>query len=194
MVALGGRDEGRRREHPPAVVEHADQDLAEDLARRVLAERLDRLVVEPEEAVLEGAVDAVDPLHLAVAEQELAALLFVCRIRERQRLERMIVESRRFGVRELLGRAFKPDTDDIRDAPSIPIAAGFRARGATVAAFDPMPRARECAAAQLPDVVARVNGQPISRDDLQRAVGDLEARAGQGVPPDQRDRVLRGVP
>jgi peptidyl-prolyl cis-trans isomerase C len=47
--------------------------------------------------------------------------------------------------------------------------------------------------AELPDVVARVNGQPISRDDLQKAVGELEARAGQGVPVDQRDRVIRGV-
>jgi peptidyl-prolyl cis-trans isomerase C len=47
--------------------------------------------------------------------------------------------------------------------------------------------------AQLPDVVARVNGQAISRDDLQQAVGQLEARAGQGVPSDQRDRIVRGV-
>jgi peptidyl-prolyl cis-trans isomerase C len=47
--------------------------------------------------------------------------------------------------------------------------------------------------AQFPDVVARVNGQPISRDDLQQAVGELEARAGQGMPPDQRDRIVRGV-
>jgi len=54
------------------------------------------------------------------------------------------------------------------------------------AALKPVP-------AQLPDVVARVNGQPISRDDLQQAVGELEARAGQGVPPDQRDRVVRSV-
>lgn len=47
--------------------------------------------------------------------------------------------------------------------------------------------------AELPDVVARVNGQTISRDDLQQAVGEIEARAGQGVPADQRDRVFRGV-
>ncbi len=47
--------------------------------------------------------------------------------------------------------------------------------------------------AEFPDVVARVNGQGISRDDLQQAVGELEARAGQGLPPDQRDRVVRGV-
>jgi peptidyl-prolyl cis-trans isomerase C len=43
--------------------------------------------------------------------------------------------------------------------------------------------------AQLPEVVARVNGQPISRDDLQRAAGGLEA----DVPADQRDRILRNV-
>ena len=47
--------------------------------------------------------------------------------------------------------------------------------------------------AELPDVVARVNGEAISRGDLEIAVGELEARAGQKVPPDQRDRVVRGV-
>lgn len=47
--------------------------------------------------------------------------------------------------------------------------------------------------AQLPDVVARVNGDAISRGDLENAVGEFEARAGQKVPPDQRDRIVRGV-
>lgn len=47
--------------------------------------------------------------------------------------------------------------------------------------------------AQLPEVVARVNGQPISGGDLQQAVGELEARAGQSVPAEQRDRIVRGV-
>lgn len=46
---------------------------------------------------------------------------------------------------------------------------------------------------QLPDVVARVNGQAISKGDLDKAVRELEASAGNAVPPDQRDRVLRGV-
>jgi peptidyl-prolyl cis-trans isomerase C len=54
------------------------------------------------------------------------------------------------------------------------------------AALKPVP-------AQLPEVVARVNGQPISAADLERAVGELEARAGQPVPADQRDRIVRGV-
>jgi peptidyl-prolyl cis-trans isomerase C len=47
--------------------------------------------------------------------------------------------------------------------------------------------------AQLPDVVARVNGEAIAKTDLESAVTQLEARAGRSVPADQRDRVLRGV-
>jgi peptidyl-prolyl cis-trans isomerase C len=47
--------------------------------------------------------------------------------------------------------------------------------------------------AQLPEIVARVNGEAISKADLEMAVGQLEARAGQPVPSEQRDRVLRGV-
>jgi len=47
--------------------------------------------------------------------------------------------------------------------------------------------------AELPEIVARVNGETISRADLESAVAELEARAGQPVPPDQRDRVFRGV-
>lgn len=47
--------------------------------------------------------------------------------------------------------------------------------------------------AELPGVVARVNGEDISRGDLESAVAELESRAGRAVPADQRDRVLRGV-
>ncbi|HEU4693190.1 MAG TPA: peptidylprolyl isomerase [Vicinamibacterales bacterium] len=47
--------------------------------------------------------------------------------------------------------------------------------------------------AQIPDVVARVNGEAISKADFDRAVQNLEARAGGPVPPEQRDQVLRGV-
>jgi UDPglucose 6-dehydrogenase len=43
----------------------------------------------------------------------------------------------------LLGLTFKPDTDDLRDAPALTIAAEFIERGATVVAYDPMPTARE---------------------------------------------------
>src|SRR4051812_40315534 len=40
----------------------------------------------------------------------------------------------------ILGLAFKPNTDDMREAPSIPIVKALIERGATVAAFDPVAR------------------------------------------------------
>ncbi|HEX6603285.1 MAG TPA: UDP-glucose/GDP-mannose dehydrogenase family protein [Sphingomicrobium sp.] len=47
------------------------------------------------------------------------------------------LEGKRIGV---LGLAFKPNTDDMREAPSIPLIAGLTAEGAEVAAFDPVAR------------------------------------------------------
>ena len=46
---------------------------------------------------------------------------------------------------------------------------------------------------QLPEIVARVNGEAINKTDLENAVKGLEGRAGGPVPADQRDRVFRGV-
>jgi len=40
----------------------------------------------------------------------------------------------------VLGLAFKPNTDDMRDAPSIPLIHGLVERGAQVSAFDPVAR------------------------------------------------------
>ena len=40
----------------------------------------------------------------------------------------------------MLGLAFKPNTDDMREAPSIPLVKGLIERGATVRAFDPVAR------------------------------------------------------
>jgi UDPglucose 6-dehydrogenase len=56
------------------------------------------------------------------------------------RVERALggdVAGKRVGI---LGLAFKPNTDDMREAPSIPIVKGLVERGATVAAFDPVAR------------------------------------------------------
>jgi len=47
------------------------------------------------------------------------------------------VSGRRVGV---LGLAFKPNTDDMRDAPSIPIIKSLVEQGAIVSAFDPVAR------------------------------------------------------
>jgi UDPglucose 6-dehydrogenase len=54
------------------------------------------------------------------------------------RVERALGESlegKRIGV---LGLAFKPNTDDMREAPSIPLIKGLQAKGASVAAYDPV--------------------------------------------------------
>ena len=54
------------------------------------------------------------------------------------------------------------------------------------AAIKPMPP-------QIPDVLARVNGEKVERWEFDNAVKRMEARAGGPVPPDKRDEVLRGV-
>ena len=63
--------------------------------------------------------------------------------RKAQMVERVVkalkgdLKGKRVGV---LGLAFKPNTDDMRDAPSIPIVNGLVERGAEVCAFDPVAR------------------------------------------------------
>jgi peptidyl-prolyl cis-trans isomerase C len=47
--------------------------------------------------------------------------------------------------------------------------------------------------AQLPEVVARVNGESITKAEFELAVKTVEARAGQPVPAAQRNEVYRGL-
>jgi peptidyl-prolyl cis-trans isomerase C len=47
--------------------------------------------------------------------------------------------------------------------------------------------------AQLPEIIARVNGEAINKGEFERAVQSLEGRAGGPVPAEQRDRVFRDV-
>jgi len=57
---------------------------------------------------------------------------------------RTLLEDQLAGRRiAMLGIAFKPHTDDVRDAPSLTIAARLIALGAEVVVYDPMPRAVE---------------------------------------------------
>ena len=51
----------------------------------------------------------------------------------------------------VLGVAFKPDTDDVRESPSLIIIPMLQERGATVSAYDP--HARENAEALVPGAV-----------------------------------------
>lgn len=68
----------------------------------------------------------------------------VIRVNERQR-ERMVEKIRKALGGELsgktvavLGLSFKPETDDMRDAPALDIIAGLQKSGASVRAFDPV--------------------------------------------------------
>ena len=46
---------------------------------------------------------------------------------------------------------------------------------------------------QLPDVVARVNGEDVKKADFERMVHSIEARAGQAIPAERRDEIMRGA-
>ena len=48
-------------------------------------------------------------------------------------------------------------------------------------------------AAQLPDVLARVNGDAIMKADFERALKTIEQRAGGPVPAERRDEIYRGL-
>jgi UDPglucose 6-dehydrogenase len=72
------------------------------------------------------------------------------------------------GVRiAVLGLAFRPDTNDMRESPAIPIIDQLLADGADIQAYDPIANneAREL-----------FRGRPVClRDDLQSAISDVEA-------------------
>ncbi len=90
------------------------------------------------------------------AGEELEIIESVIRVNQRQR-ERMVdkvaealegeVAGKTVGV---LGLSFKPETDDMRDAPAVDIIRGLQAQGAHVRAYDPV--AMDVAAAMLPEV------------------------------------------
>jgi peptidyl-prolyl cis-trans isomerase C len=47
--------------------------------------------------------------------------------------------------------------------------------------------------AQFPDVVARVNGEEVKKVDFERMLHTLEQRAGQPIPAERRDEIVRGA-
>lgn len=55
------------------------------------------------------------------------------------------------------------------------------------------PEAAKPVPPQLPDVLARVNGEDVTRQEFQEFIQNLEARAGGPVPAEQRDQVYRSV-
>jgi UDPglucose 6-dehydrogenase len=88
--------------------------------------------------------------------EEFQVVEAVIRVNEKQR-ERMVEKIRRAVGGDLsgktiavLGLSFKPETDDMRDAPAVDIIAGMQKGGAQVRAFDPV--AMEAASRVLRDV------------------------------------------
>ncbi len=65
-------------------------------------------------------------------------------------------------------------------------AAATQAPGTPAPAAKPVP-------AELPAVIAKVNGDTITRDEFESAVHSLEARNGAPVPANRRDEILRNV-
>jgi peptidyl-prolyl cis-trans isomerase C len=47
--------------------------------------------------------------------------------------------------------------------------------------------------AQIPPIIARVNGEDVKKADFDRIIQTMEARAGQPIPADRRDEILRGA-
>ena len=45
----------------------------------------------------------------------------------------------------------------------------------------------------IPAVIARVNGEDVKKEDFDRIIQTMEARAGQPIPPDRRDEIMRGA-
>jgi len=88
-------------------------------------------------------------------------------VNEKQR-ERMIEKIRdmvgevRGKTLGILGLAFKPNTDDMREAPSIPIVNRLQAMGATIKAYDP--EAMETAKRMLGNVVFCDDAYEVARD------------------------------
>jgi len=101
--------------------------------------------------------DTLSAAHFArQAGEQLEIIEAVVRVNERQRQRAIDKIVRALGgeVRgksvAILGLSFKPETDDMRDAPSLTIVRGLLAGGAAVRAFDPAAMAN--AARELPGI------------------------------------------
>jgi peptidyl-prolyl cis-trans isomerase C len=81
-----------------------------------------------------------------------------------------------------------PASANAANAPATPQAGTPPPAGATLGAPPPKP-----VPAQIPDVIAHVNGENVSKLDLDRAIAAIEARNGGPVPAEQRDQIFRSV-
>jgi UDPglucose 6-dehydrogenase len=90
----------------------------------------------------------------------------------------------------VLGLAFKPETDDMREAPSLPLIQGLVSRGASVVAFDP--EAMAGAKLLLPESVdyAKDAAQALAGADVLVLV--TEWNEFRALPPARLKQLMRG--
>ena len=84
----------------------------------------------------------------------------------------------------LLGLAFKPNTDDMREAPSRVIAYRLLAEGAEVRAWDPVARPDDLQGVELCESVLDAVRERRRRGDRDRLAGAALARFARGAPGD----------
>jgi peptidyl-prolyl cis-trans isomerase C len=80
----------------------------------------------------------------------------------------------------------KPAADAAAASASQPTATSGQATPQPPAPAKPMP-------AQLPEVLARVNGEAVSKVDFDRLIKNMELRSNQPIPAERRDAVYRQV-
>jgi UDPglucose 6-dehydrogenase len=90
----------------------------------------------------------------------------------------------------VLGLAFKPETDDMREAPSLPLVAALAAAGATVVAFDP--EAMAGAKALLPAAVEYAADAPAALEGADALVLVTEWNEFRALAPERLLTLMRG--
>jgi peptidyl-prolyl cis-trans isomerase C len=79
------------------------------------------------------------------------------------------------------------DAKSTAQPPASP-AVGAGGSGQAPAATPPKP-----VPATIPPIIARVNGQDVKKEEFDRIIQTMEARAGHPIPPDRRDEIMRGA-
>jgi UDPglucose 6-dehydrogenase len=90
----------------------------------------------------------------------------------------------------VLGLAFKPETDDMREAPSLPLIQGLAARGARITAFDP--EAMAGARLLLPDSVAFAKDATQALQGADAVVLITEWNEFRALAPTRLKELMRG--
>ena len=83
--------------------------------------------------------------------------------------------------------------DDKKPAEAEPATTAAKPADAPTPAPPPPPPPPKPVPEALPEVVARVNGENVTKAEMDRLVKQIEADAGRRVPAERRDEIYRGV-